>query len=290
MDDRRQRYQNLVGARKVCRLCSNWGLINASEVRGELDSEQIGPWSGWLGDLNARVMVVGQDWGDQGNFEDQRGHNWPDSTTTRMSATNRTLLELLAEAGIVPKVGPGESSGVFLTNAVLCFRRQGGASGPVQSRWFQNCGTSFLRPQIELVNPRVVICLGKCAYEAVLATYGLPRNWPAAVNGAGTALTMGGPVAFAVYHCSQVCLNTHRKKPDQLKDWKRIGEAMARMSAAPALEGGIMMSPEDTELVEFLDSVSFTDDKDKDWKDRPDLGLDPDDDADEDDEEDDELG
>ncbi len=233
MDDRVQRYQNLVGARKACRLCSNCGLINASEVRGgELDSAQIGPWSGWLGDLNARVMVVGQDWGDQRAFENQRGHNWPDSTTTRMSATNGTLLELLAEAGIVPKVGPGESSGVFLTNAVLCLRREDGCQKQPRSRWFTNCRTHFLRPQIELINPRAVICLGARAYGAVLAAYELPSagNWPVAVNGTGIALTTGGPVAFAVYHCSQVNLNTHRKKPEQLKDWKRIGEAMARMS------------------------------------------------------------
>ena len=228
MDDRAQRYQNLVDARKACRLCSALGLVNASEVRGgEVDSAQIGPWSGWLGDLRARVMVVGQDWGDQRAFEKQCGRDSP------KSATNQMLRELLAEAGIkVPEVGPGESSGVFLTNAVLCFRKADGCQGAVQSQWFENCGTHFLRPQIELIDPQAVVCLGERAFGAVLAAYGLSRvrDWRKAVDGPGIALP-DGPIAFAVYHCGQRILNTHRKKPEQLKDWKRIGVAMARMSS-----------------------------------------------------------
>ena len=227
VNERSKKYRALVDARKACRLCSDSGLINASAIRdGELDSGQIGPWSGWLGDLHARVMVVGQDWGDQRAFENQAGRNWSDS------ATNRMLVQLLAEAGItVPEDGPGESSGVFLTNAVLCFRTEGGCQGPVQSRWFDNCGTQFLRPQIELVNPRAVICLGERAYEAVLEAYELPpvRNWRAAVEGSGVTLA-GGPTAFAVYHCGQRILNTHRKRPEQLNDWKRIGKEIARLT------------------------------------------------------------
>ena len=234
MDDRSLRYDALVDARKACRLCSDLGLINASVIRGgELDSAQIGPWSGWLGDLHARVMVVGQDWGDQRAFEKQSGQNWPDS------ATNRMLVQLLAEAGItVPEVGSGEASGVFLTNAVLCFRTERGCQGPVQSRWFQNCGAQFLRPQIELVKPQVVVCLGERAYGAVLAAYELPavRNWRAAVEGSGIALA-GGPIAFAVYHCGQRILNTHRKRPEQFKDWRRIGEAMETMSRVGRVPG-----------------------------------------------------
>ena len=227
MDNCSQRYHALVDARKACRLCSDLGLINASEVRGgELDSAQIGPWSGWLGDLHARVMVVGQDWGDQRAFEKQGGSDSPNSWT------NRRLRELLAAAGIdVPEVGPSESSGVFLTNAVLCLRKELGCQGTGKLEWFQNCGPQFLRPQIELINPQAVVCLGQRAYAAVRSAYQLPpaRNWRAAVAGTGVALA-GGPIAFAVYHCSQVVSNTHRKKPEQLKDWKRIGMAMAKMS------------------------------------------------------------
>ena len=172
------------------------------------------------------VMVVGQDWGDQRAFEKQGGRDSP------RSWTNERLRELLAQAGFaVPAVGPNESSGVFLTNAALCLRKEPGCQGSGNPKWFKNCGPQFLKPQIELIWPKVVVCLGRRAYAAVLAAYDLPpfRDWRAAVDGPGIKLA-GGPLAFAVYHCSQVIWNTHRKEPEQLQDWKRIGIAIARMS------------------------------------------------------------
>lgn len=47
-----------------------------------------------------------------------------------------------------------------------------------------------------------------------------------------------------------------------------------------------MMSPADTELVDFLNDISF--DEPKDWRDKPELGLDPEDDDVEDEEDRDE--
>lgn len=211
--------------------------MNASVVAdGRFESGHIGPWSGWLGDLQARVVVVGQDWGDARAFEKQGGRDSPDS------ATNRMLRELMAAAGLsVPEAGPNGSCGVFLTNAVLCFRTEGRCQGPVQLSWFRNCGTQFLRPQIDLIAPRFVICMGQRAYEAVLAAYSLPRpqNWRAAVMGSGVRLP-SGPQAFAVYHCGRRILNSHRKEPQQLEDWRRLGELMRHVQVDAIKENETM--------------------------------------------------
>lgn len=220
-DERSGRYKRLVSARKACRRCD--GLVNASVLRrGKFDSDEIGPWTRWLGDLNARVMVVGQDWGDQRAFEKQQGRNGS------YSATNDMLRELLASIGVdVPEqdaaFGPTD---VFLTNAVLCFKDQG-CQGPVRPEWFRDCGRAFLKPQIELVNPRAVVCLGQQAYSAVMSAYGLvqPKSWRSAVEGPGLTLP-GGPIAFAVYHCGRRILNSHRDQTQQLSDWKRIAKAL----------------------------------------------------------------
>lgn len=221
MDDRATRYQKLVLDRKACRQCA--GLVNGSMLRaGDFDSAEIGPWTRWLGDLGARVLVVGQDWGDQRAFEKLEGVNDP-------SATNRMLRKLLASVGVqVPDIGMAAGpSGVFLTNAVLCFKDQG-CQGPVRPEWFRECGTRFLRPQIELIEPRVVICVGERAFAAVLSAYGLPAytSWRTAVEGPGVLLARG-PVAFAVYHCGRRILNTHRNEKAQLKDWRRVAAALA---------------------------------------------------------------
>lgn len=219
-------YRRLVLSRQQCRLCD--GLANASAISGgALDSQEIGPWSRWLGDLNARVLVVGQEWGDQAAFEKQRGLDLPSS------ATNRMLRRLLASVGVeVPEVGTAvKPTGVFLTNAALCFKAQG-CQGPVRAEWFEKCDSAFLRPQIDLIGPRVVVCLGERAYRAVMSAYQRPAElvFRVAVEGPGVTLP-GGSVAFAVYHCGRRILNTHRKEDAQFRDWRRIAAALT--SASP---------------------------------------------------------
>ena len=214
-------YAALVEARKSCTACI--GVVNASRLSGGIyDSNHIGPWTRWLGDLNAEIMVVGQDWGDQRAFETQQGANGA------YSATNDALRELLASIGFdVPTPQePSVFSRVFLTNAVLCFKDHG-CQGPVQSEWFQNCGRKFLRPQIELLRPKAVVCLGQRAFNAVLAAFELPpqKSFRLAVEDRGTPLP-NGSYAFAVYHCGRRILNSHRARQAQFRDWQRIKSAL----------------------------------------------------------------
>jgi uracil-DNA glycosylase family 4 len=221
--DRAARYRMMVSARKECRRCE--GLVNGSAIRdGEFDSDQIGPWTRWLGDLHARILIIGQDWGARRTFERQEGRDVP------TGFVNRMVRELLESVGVqVPEVCLTSSPhGVFLTNAVLCFK-DGGDQAPVQTEWFQACGGSFLRPQIELINPRVVVCLGERAYAAVLSAYQLPAyaSFLAAVEGPGVQLP-GGPIAFAVYHPSQRSMNMNRNREAQFKDWRRIAAVLER--------------------------------------------------------------
>lgn len=191
------------------------------------DSHHIGPWTRWLGDLNARVMVVGQDWGSRSLFEKQGGLDLPSN------ATNRRLRELLALVGVeVPDVADEPpSTGVFLTNAVLCLKG-GGSQSVVAAEWFTNCGTSFLRPQIELVRPRVVVTLGERAYEALMNAFGLQRRkFREAVESPGIALATG-TTAVAVYHCGRRVRNKDRRDPEQEHDWVRVRRALDSVSGA----------------------------------------------------------
>lgn len=59
-------YQALVEDRKMCNACTGLipKMINPSSIEsGKYDTDQIGPWTQWQGDLNAELMIVGQDWG-----------------------------------------------------------------------------------------------------------------------------------------------------------------------------------------------------------------------------------
>jgi len=213
-------YAELVARRKVCRACTE--LTNPSAVDdGAFDSDHIGPWSRWQGNLSADLMLVGQDWGDTRYFRRFQGLD------DNKNPTNRTLMKLLQGIGVV--IGPPSSADndgqVFFTNAVLCLK-EGGLQGPVQAAWFQNC-SPFLRRQIEIIAPRVVTTLGQHALQAVRRAFQLPpRSLASSVADAEGEILVGNTRLLAVYHCGARVLNTHRKLDAQLQDWARIGNAL----------------------------------------------------------------
>src|SRR5262249_17743121 len=102
--------------------------------------------------------------------------------------------------------------------------------------YFKNC-RPFLRRQIEIVKPLVVVCLGRLAYRAVLATFGLtPDNGPhqRAVEGNPVQLFEGGPLAVAMYDCSPLGL-IKRKREKQRKAWQRLKAVLSVPTAAATL-------------------------------------------------------
>lgn len=223
--DKQAAYRNLVERRKACMACQ--GLTNPSVYcGGRYDSNEIGPWSLWQANLRATVMIVGQDWGDVAAFERQEGRDLPNS------ATNATLIDLLHGIGVEtagPEAGRGPDGTVFLTNAVLCLKK-GGCQAAVLDEWFANCGQRFLRPLIELVQPKVVICLGERAYHAVEKLYELPRRqFRDAVSAAEGFPLSEGMRLFAVYHCGRRIQNTHRNLEQQKTDWKRVASWLDRI-------------------------------------------------------------
>ena len=162
-------------------------------------------------------MVVGQDWGDVAYFVKNRGNS------RAQSFTNRALVELLAIAGVeVEPFGVSKlSHAAFFTNAILCLK-SGGPQGRISRDWFQNC-RQFLRRQIEIVQPQVVIGLGEHAYRSILESFAIsPEPFRAEVKRAAGRLLENGTRAFAVYHCGARIRNTHRSLDEQRSDWVRI--------------------------------------------------------------------
>lgn len=219
-DDHATTYRDLVAQRKRCRLCA--GLRNPSDVQeGRFDGTHVGPWSLWQGNLHARVMVVGQDWGDVGYFTEHHGRD------TGRNPTNENLARLLDSIGV--RIGqPDDPAGrdvAFFTNAILCLKT-GGLQGTVRGEWFRNC-RAFLRRQIEIVRPRVVVGLGARAHGAILGAFG-HRAQPLreAITDARGVELLPGCHAFAAYHCGARVINTHRCLEQQLADWGRIGAAL----------------------------------------------------------------
>ena len=219
-DSKKTRYDILCNERKACRVCGG-DLTNPSVLQG--DREEIGAWSRWQGNLDAEVMVVGQDWGSVDGFARSKGADTDDNPT------NKTLVELLRCIDIEIPL-PRESAGkgvAFFTNAILCLKR-GGAQAPVREEWFSNCARCFLRPLIDIVQPRAVVCLGERAYRAVLTAYDKkPHRLRQAVESDAPEQLDGGIAVFAVYHCGARTLRINRDLDAQRGDWRRIRKFLA---------------------------------------------------------------
>lgn len=218
-----QAYAQLVAERKTCRLCV--GLRNAgTRSLAKFDSDEIGPWSRLHGDLNAEVMIVGQDWGTVDYYKKNEGLD------DLRNPTMQTLELLLNGIGIKVKLSMygNNGCGVFLTNAILCLK-DGGMQAPVERDWFANCGSHFLKRQIEIISPGVVVALGQRAYEASMAAFGLQAGkFREAVESPSADLLPNGSQMLAVYHCGRRILNTHRPLKEQKVDWRRVKRAITK--------------------------------------------------------------
>lgn len=224
-----EQYAKLVQLRKQCNICQ--GLINPSAYgKAQYDSLQIGPWSRWQGNLQTNLMIIAQDWGTTEYFE-----KWKGFDQNHGNPTNENLMKLVESIGIKINCRPGvdQPGEIFLSNAILCLKQKGGLQGPVKDEWFQNCGKKFLRPLLQVVNPKVVVALGQRAFKAILEAYDIPYSWPQTYRDvviregrSGGKKLPAGPLLFPVYHCGSKIINMTRDMNDQLNDWKHIRQAL----------------------------------------------------------------
>ena len=230
-DDKLARYRLLVQERKNCIRCKDLGLTNPSQLQGgDFDADEVGPWTRWNGDLQASLMLVGQEWVGLSAFKRQKGLD-------ENTGTNKTLVNLFKSIGIPIHDAPlsAPNSGIFMTNAALCLK-EGSNSAPVKSSWFRECGENFLKAQIELINPRVVVALGERAYISIRDLFECPRVSFRQAVGAHQAIPLGSMQSLVpVYHCSQTVLNTHRPLDAQLEDWRLVGQELSRLCRTPNL-------------------------------------------------------
>jgi DNA polymerase len=216
--DRKSQYRGLVAMRKKCRLCKD--LSNPGE--GHLacfDSNHIGPWSRLHGDLKAKLMIVGQDWGDVDYYLKNRGLD------KLQNPTMQNLEKILNHIGmkVCMTAYSDDNQGLFLTNAILCLKK-GGLQAKLSSQWSRNCSHAFLRKQIEIVRPLAVVGLGAVAFQAILAAFDKPKvELVDAISDSKGIEVLDGVRLFAAYHCGKGCVNRNRDLQQQCKDWVRIG-------------------------------------------------------------------
>ena len=127
---------------------------------GKYECEFVSPYTRSANNVNALLMILLQDWASdkvlKESFLQDRvsiGHD-----PTRQ--TNHRLKQLLVEHfGFYLK-------DVYATN-VFPFVKRGSMGASIPKSDLARAAREFALPQIEIVKPRIAICLGKAAYNAV---------------------------------------------------------------------------------------------------------------------------
>ena len=194
--DKSEEYAMLCQRVKSCRLCSRMN-----------DSQRVLNFSS--GKINASVMFIGEAPGRLGAdasgipfHGDKAGDNFE---------------SLLAVANI-------HREDIFITNAVLCNPKDesGNNSTPLNKEIF-NC-SSFLKEQINLVNPKIVVTLG---IKSLLALSMIEQHDLVLKNAVRAKHKWYGRILIPMYHPGQRAM-MHRSFLNQQSDYKFLCEEISR--------------------------------------------------------------
>ncbi|MDX6270084.1 MAG: hypothetical protein QOD28_1307 [Acidobacteriota bacterium] len=205
VEQKQQLFAALAAEAAACRRCE--AMCGRTAVLSELN-----------GSVAARVMFIGEAPGRQGGDRtrvpfsgDQSGQNF-----TRYLAS----INLAREA-------------IFITNSVLCNpRKESGANRKPSTKESLNCA-GFLRRQIELVAPRVVVTLGAVALAALSR---IEYHQFTLKDSAGRLCAWDNRLLVPLYHPSPQVLASHRREDAQLRDYAAVARAI-RESARRATPG-----------------------------------------------------
>ncbi|HYE64314.1 MAG TPA: uracil-DNA glycosylase, partial [Pyrinomonadaceae bacterium] len=163
------------------------------------------------GPLAARVMFVGEAPGRQGG----------DRTRVPFSGdqSGRNFERFISSIGLT-------RDEIFITNAVLCNpRRSSGANRKPTGLEVLNC-SDFLRRQIEIIDPGVVVTLGAVSLAALRR---IEYHDLSLKEAAGRIYVWWGRLLVPLYHPSPQVLASHRREAAQLQDYKTVARALLRV-------------------------------------------------------------
>jgi uracil-DNA glycosylase family 4 len=188
--DRRERFRSLCREAARCRACPDVAHVHV-----------LGPGNGRP---DALVMVVGEAPGRLGAART--------GVPFTADATGRRFGRLLTAAGL-------RREELFLTNALLCHPGDGRRNRRPRPEELRACAR-WLRGQVGVVQPWLVVSLGEVALEALRLVSPHPYRLRQHV---GQLLPWDGRWLVPLYHPSPRAEN-HRPWERQLADFRRLGD------------------------------------------------------------------
>ena len=197
MDSHFHQFITLVEEVQRCKECPR--MLNSARVLSEA-----------AGNLNADLMFIGEAPGRLGADQtlipfhgDKSGHNFED---------------LLEFSGI-------SRSDIYITNAALCNpKNKEGKNSTPNVHEIRNC-SNFLKRQINLVNPHIIVTLGGVALNALSE---IEKHNLTLRDDIRTVNEWYGRKLIPLYHPGQRAM-LHRSKANQRSDFQYVAEQFSRL-------------------------------------------------------------
>ena len=192
----------------------------------DTDRPYINRWNLWQGNLDADIMVIGQDYGQKEDGVAIEVCSHADST----NHTDRKLRELI-EGAFAKSL---DEIPLFFTNMANCYRKKR-TSGGMHSGWLPICANKYMERLIRIIRPKIIIVLGRSAFEALHCMENLSVKCLDPIKSGKESyaemiqhryqidLDDKKIDVFPVYHPGANS-QMNRTFEQQLEDWKKISE------------------------------------------------------------------
>lgn len=214
---KKEAYSKLVQKRKEYKFLDS-SLTNPSATL--FDTTEIEPWAQWQNNLDAQILLIGQEFSDLDTYVNTQGKVERFSDKFEYPS-NKNLHEFFQILGhdIGHPTTPNYDAPIFFTNAVMGLKTPP-MSANFKTSWLIESREHFLKPLIEIINPQIIITVGKMATASVLSIYSLKTSTLLdAVN--KSPIEVDDKKIFPVYHTGGLGIR-NRPKEQQINDWKRI--------------------------------------------------------------------
>lgn len=218
------------------------GFMNPSQIEnGRYDqAEAIDPWNRWHSSIPADILVIGQDWGSQDYYVENEGSDNDSNPTCKNLAT------LFEEIGI--EIGtpsnPSQNSRLFFANIIPAVRtgKMSGNTTKITVKMVKKYATLFIEPLIQILNPKIIITLGKNPLIGLCEVLDLDKisNIPLSeVVGTSPIWVNENLIVAPMFHCGSLGL-ANRNLQQQKLDWAKLGNYIGHMKKETSAAQGLV--------------------------------------------------
>ncbi len=184
---------------------------------GEYECDHVSPWTIAASNVDADVMIIGQDWSSAENLSACFDAKLKNLGFDSKFPTNRNIDALLW------RHFSSRRSECYFTN-LFPYIKSGGAGATIPMKDLTYCAKVFTLPEIAIVDPRLVVCLGLRTFRGLASALGLRR--PPNLNAAILNPLKGEkrPIHCVAHPGARGSNNRGKDKVDE--DWKRLADLL----------------------------------------------------------------